>query len=618
MVSIAAVTTHLYEQAAQTEPWPATSEKEEEDAIDTESLASSSAASPSAKQQSQQHRTSAGGPVAASHAASPQRPSRPLSAEETETVLQSDDFAVFVRNASLAVRSALDAPRSGADSLLSLLRGDADAAASGDSGSAPMHAVAYVPAAASQTGLSATGGRKVPAPAGCALRGLVPCPHDGTSFIAVWTPTPSSSSSSSALGSRDAWCVGDAPPGQAAGADSHLEVWSLGDLAAPQALLSLPSGAVTCVVWHPFIPHCVLAGTAAGQLASWDVRGVTAAPASLSALGGGSGQVQGHVHPVTGIVVPGTQNTHSIVSVSLDGRLCVWSDSTLSAPSSASMLSGPRSVMLATEAAAAMDIDGLAAASGRVPPPCATRSVPLAAVSLSAVPTDPSSMLVGTQDGGVFRVALSPQGDASVAASLASAGDGFGAQAGFSLASSFWAEAAEMAARGGQAIPAGHDGPVTGLVHHPGFQENPLLGDVFASGGADWTLRVWSPRLTQSPLVSIHGPSSAVHSVAWCPRMSHPGLVSACHADGSVRVWDVSFAAKHGIAAHSVAHFQIPQGTAATHALWLQGSMNGSPPLLVADALGGFRVLECSAALAKGSTGGASALLDTLLALAPK
>jgi len=610
VVSIAAVMTHQYEQAAQTDPWPAAKDTDDNSSSDSESVVSSSAASSSAKQTAPAHSASAGGP-----AALPTKAPRQLSQEETDSLLHSDDFAVFVRNASLAVRSALDTPQSGAESLLSLLRGRGAATAASDSDSALLSAVATVPADTS----SGPTARLTPAPAGCVLRSLFPCPHEDSSFVAVWTPVGNTGGAqgSSDSGGSDAWSVSDTSA-QSSGIDSHLELWSLSDMAAPQTVLTLPSGTVTCAIWHPFAPHCILAGTASGQLASWDIRGLTSAPTQLSPLGGGSGKVQGHVYPITGVAVPGTHNTHSIVSVSLDGRMCLWGDSTLYAPSAGSLLSGPRAVILATEAAAAMDIDGQSSA-GRVPPPCAVRTVPLAAVSLSPVPTDPSSLLVGTQDGGVFRIALSPQGEASVAAVLASAGDPFGAQAGFSQASSFWGGASQATQGGAKAVPAGHDGTVTGMVHHPGHWESPLLGDVFVTGGSDWTVRLWSPRLSPGPLMCVHGPSSAVRGVTWCPRVSHPGLVSACHGDGSVCVWDVQQAAKHGIAARTAAHFQTPQGTAAVHALWLQGNMRDAPPLVVADSAGAFHVLDSSPALAKGGSGaGANSLLDTLLALAPK
>jgi len=257
-----------------------------------------------------------------------------------------------------------------------------------------------------------------------------------------------------------------------------------------------------------------------------------------------------------------------------------------------------------------MDVDGQAA-SGRVPPPCAVRTVPLAPVSLSAVPTDPSSLMLGTQDGGVFVVKLSPQGEASVSDALASAGDPFGLQGGFSLASSFWAEAAARASSN-KAVPAGHDGVVTGMAHHPSFRENALLGDAFVTGCSDWTVRVWSPRLSQGPIVSIHGPPSAALSVSWCPRASHPGVLAACYADGSVLLWDVPQVSRQGVAAESCAHFKLPSGVSAAHVLWLQGTMRSAPPLLVVDSAGSLHVLDSAPALARASGGGSAGLLDCL------
>ncbi len=40
----------------------------------------------------------------------------------------------------------------------------------------------------------------------------------------------------------------------------------------------------------------------------------------------------GHAHPVYSLAIVGTQNSHNIVSLSNDGKLCVWNTNMLTTP----------------------------------------------------------------------------------------------------------------------------------------------------------------------------------------------------------------------------------------------------------------------------------------------
>ena len=70
----------------------------------------------------------------------------------------------------------------------------------------------------------------------------------------------------------------------------------------------------------------VVGGTYSGQLLLWDLRAgpqaVQHTPLSSSA----------HTHPVYAMQLVGTKNANNLVSVSTDGKMCVWSLENLAQP----------------------------------------------------------------------------------------------------------------------------------------------------------------------------------------------------------------------------------------------------------------------------------------------
>lgn len=70
----------------------------------------------------------------------------------------------------------------------------------------------------------------------------------------------------------------------------------------------------------------IIGGTYSGQIVIWDLR-AKSIPVLRSGMASG-----GHAHPVFSLNVVGTQNSHNIVSLSNDGKLCVWNTNNLSQP----------------------------------------------------------------------------------------------------------------------------------------------------------------------------------------------------------------------------------------------------------------------------------------------
>ncbi|XP_054164371.1 cytoplasmic dynein 1 intermediate chain 2-like isoform X2 [Oppia nitens] len=76
-----------------------------------------------------------------------------------------------------------------------------------------------------------------------------------------------------------------------------------------------------------FHPNLILGGTYSGQIVLWDNRSNKRTPVQRSPL-----SASAHTHPVYCIQVVGTPNSHNVISVSTDGKLCSWSLDMLSQP----------------------------------------------------------------------------------------------------------------------------------------------------------------------------------------------------------------------------------------------------------------------------------------------
>ena len=76
-----------------------------------------------------------------------------------------------------------------------------------------------------------------------------------------------------------------------------------------------------------FHPNLILGGTYSGRIVLWDNRSNKRTPVQRSPL-----SASAHTHPVYCIQVVGTPNSHNVISISTDGKLCSWSLDMLSQP----------------------------------------------------------------------------------------------------------------------------------------------------------------------------------------------------------------------------------------------------------------------------------------------
>lgn len=112
----------------------------------------------------------------------------------------------------------------------------------------------------------------------------------------------------------------------------------------PEYVFTCPSP-VHAACFHPYSANLVIGGTYSGQIVMWDLR-AKSVPVQRSLLA-----PESHTHPVYSMTVTGSANAHNLVSVSTDGRLCVWNLANISAPTESRQLKFNKKDVTATSLA---------------------------------------------------------------------------------------------------------------------------------------------------------------------------------------------------------------------------------------------------------------------------
>lgn len=114
--------------------------------------------------------------------------------------------------------------------------------------------------------------------------------------------------------------------------DGVLLVWSTRRKSSPEFVFTCQSPLMTAR-FHDFSPNLLVGASYSGQVVLWDMRAksepVQRAPISS----------EGHTHPIRDLSIVGSNNSHSIVTVSSDGKLCKWDTSQLLKPVESMQLS---------------------------------------------------------------------------------------------------------------------------------------------------------------------------------------------------------------------------------------------------------------------------------------
>jgi len=249
-------------------------------------------------------------------------------------------------------------------------------------------------------------------------------------------------------------------------------LWSTALQSRPEYVFSCQS-AVTAAQFCQFTPHLVVGGTYSGQIVLWDTR-EKSAPVQRTALSS-----SGHSHPVYCMDIVGSQNAHSLISISTDGRMCVWKLGMLSRPQ--------ETIELRT-----------AGTSGSRPSREVGTSV--STTALSFPDSEVNNFFIGAEDGSIYSA------------------NRHGSQA------------------GDLKQYDSHFGPVTSLHFHPSTGPTDF-GDLFLSCSVDWTMRLNSTRQTK-PLATFETATDYMYDVAWSP--THPALFCSADGSGKLDLWNLA------------------------------------------------------------------------------
>ncbi|KAL9121433.1 MAG: hypothetical protein Q9187_002014, partial [Circinaria calcarea] len=292
-----------------------------------------------------------------------------------------------------------------------------------------------------------------------------------------------------------------------------LHIWNLHLHSRPEYTFHNTSDVLTAN-FSPFHPSLILGGSYSGQVLLWDTRSRSPLPVQKTPLTGASSG--GHAHPIYSIEVVGTQNANNIISCSTDGIVCSWT---------VDMLSQPQEYLELT-----------------TPPPSKTED--LSPTCMAFPPSDPTSFLVGTEEGTLYSCHRY---------------DRAGAKAGVDTRIRY----------------RGHAAPVMSVDFHPA--RGPLdLSDLVLTTSLDWSVKVWKTRVPSSAAAAAAAatasstsatstftttlgaiPSSSssslvqdilpvldisredvVYSARWSP--TRPSIFALVDGAGSLEIWDLN------------------------------------------------------------------------------
>lgn len=297
------------------------------------------------------------------------------------------------------------------------------------------------------------------------------------------------------------------------------------------------SSPITSLSLSPYSPNLVIGGTYSGQIVIWDNRSRKRIPVQRSKQ-----IAKSHTRPIFCLDLVGSKNSHNLISVSSDGRVCSWSLDMLSQPQEPPFdLTHPfdkrRSISVTSS------------------------SFPRANIN---------QFLVGCEDGGVYQARR--HGTKSGVTDMF--GSGSAASAFSSLGSSGLAASTLAGYASGSSsvhnLTTAHSGPVMGLSCHQAAGTLDF-SDLFLTASADWSIKLWSTKYNTGSAVigsgsgekSSSGSSSVIppihtfennqdylYDIAWSP--AHPALFACGDGQANVDLWNINNHTEMPYASHKV------------------------------------------------------------------
>ncbi|KAM3143896.1 hypothetical protein pb186bvf_003947 [Paramecium bursaria] len=249
-------------------------------------------------------------------------------------------------------------------------------------------------------------------------------------------------------------------------------IWSLQLKSRPE-FYCFSSSPITQAVFHPFSPSLIIGGLYNGQVVIWDIR-TKQTPEKRTTLNSG-----GHSFPIYGLSVVGSQNAHNLISVSNDGKVCMWN---------MGMLNQPQKVI---------DLKVKARHPNLQPPGPQEVNV----TCLGFPNGDANNFYIGSEDGALYKTKLHPNQNEDPLSSYLE-----------------------------------HNGPITSVSINPSGP--PFLQNLVLTSSYDWTVKLWNPRVSNQELMTFECSEDYVYDVAW--NGQHSTMFTSVDGEGYVDLWDIS------------------------------------------------------------------------------
>jgi len=225
-----------------------------------------------------------------------------------------------------------------------------------------------------------------------------------------------------------------------------VKVWSLSLRHRPEFSLYCQS-TVTSAIFNQFDHNLILGGLYSGRLVIWDLRAKTT-PVQRTPM-----VAEAHSQPISTLQITGSQNANNVVSLSSDGKVCVWSTSMLSQPTSSIEVK--------------------------------QKTKDMACLALAFPDNETNAFYVGMEDGSVVYSQL--------------------------LASKMVESAIDTLEAHTGPITALDMHKVGDNLYSEG------AGNLMLSSSVDWTVKLWNTKISRNPILSFENYEDYVYDVKWSP-----------------------------------------------------------------------------------------------------
>ena len=266
----------------------------------------------------------------------------------------------------------------------------------------------------------------------------------------------------------------------------------------------------------------------------------------------------GHSHPIFCLRVIGSQNAHSLLSISTDGRLCVWRLDDLSQPAEVMEIYSASPQALKDQASS-FELPSSGSGSSVARPEGAgdssrllgsSSSHPVAVTCMAFSESETNSFLIGSEQGVACRILRHAK------------------------------------SKGVETTYSAHFGPVTAVDIHPSRGAVDFSG-LFLTSSIDWTVKIWAQAshvqgaAQPVPLRSFEDSTDYVSDVKWSPV--HPALFASADGSGTLRLWNLNADTDA-----PVTRVDVSPGKAINHLIWTQDGRK----IITGDSTGTISVFD--------------------------